>query len=178
MSVVKSQKASERSQNVLVAVLSVVLVAVVAFLYAGPNMGDLGIAKGTLPFVNSIINGATTLVLILAVVAVRNGNIALHKRLMLTAVAMSVVFLVLYVIQHGSFESTAYGGEVKLLYFFILISHILLAVAIVPLVLLTLVRALSERFDKHRKIARITLPLWLYVSITGVIVYLMIEPYY
>ena len=146
MSKAQSQRGSERSQNMLVAVLSVVLVAVVAFLYTGPNMGDLGIAKGTLPLINSLINGATTLVLILAVVAVRNGNISLHKRLMLIAVGMSVVFLVLYVIQHGSFESTSYGGEVKWVYFFILISHILLAVAIVPLVLLTLVRALAERY--------------------------------
>jgi putative membrane protein len=171
-------KGNEKSQNLLVAVLSVVLIGVVAFLYLGPDLGNLGIDKRTLPFLNSIINGITTLVLIAAVVTIRNGRIGAHKRLMLTAVGLSIVFLVLYVVQHGSFESTTYAGPIKGIYFFILISHILLAAAIVPLVLLTLVRALSERFDKHRKIARITLPLWLYVSITGVIVYLMIEPYY
>lgn len=97
---------------------------------------------------------------------------------MLTAVGMSALFLVLYVIQHSSFESTPYAGSTPALYYFILITHVVLAALIVPLVLLTLSRALTERFDQHRRIARVTLPLWLYVSITGVMVYLMISPFY
>lgn len=171
-------KSDLAGQNRLVAVLSVLLIGVVAFLYLGPDLGDLGIAKGTLPFINSIINGITTLLLIWAVVSIRNGQIERHKRIMLSAVGSSIIFLVLYVLQHSTFASTAYGGPVKGVYYFILLSHIVLAAVIVPLVLLTLSRALSKRFDKHRKIARITLPLWLYVSISGVIVYLMIAPYY
>jgi putative membrane protein len=99
---------------------------------------------------------------------------------MTTAIVLSVLFLLSYVTYHAASESTKFGGEgaIKSIYYFILLSHILLAIVIVPLVLISYVRALSEKFDKHRKIARYTLPLWLYVTITGVIVYLMISPYY
>jgi putative membrane protein len=96
------------------------------------------------------------------------------------AIVLSVLFLLSYVTFHAATEPTKFGGEgfIKSLYFFLLISHILLAIAIVPLVLISYVRALSEKFDQHRKIAKITLPIWLYVTSTGVIVYLMIAPYY
>jgi putative membrane protein len=96
------------------------------------------------------------------------------------AIGLSVAFLVMYVAYHMTAESTKYGGEgiMRLVYFFILITHISLSVIIIPFVLFTYVRALSERFDKHRKLARITYPMWLYVAVTGVIVYLMISPYY
>ena len=129
---------------------------------------------------NASINGTATVVLIAGFLAIRNGKIQLHKRLMSLAILLSVLFLVSYVAYHLTTVSTPFGGEgaIKSLYFFILISHILLSAAIVPLVLITYVRALSQRFDKHRKIARITLPIWLYVTITGVVVYFMISPYY
>ena len=96
------------------------------------------------------------------------------------AIALSVAFLVMYVAYHMTSDSTKYGGEgaMRYVYFFILITHILLSIAIIPLVLITYVRALAKRFDRHRKIAKITFPLWLYVAVTGVIVYLMISPYY
>ena len=99
---------------------------------------------------------------------------------MTAAIACSVVFLVMYVAYHLTSEATKYGGEgiLRPIYFFILISHIALSVAIIPLVLFSYVRALSEQFDRHRKLAKITYPLWLYVAVTGVIVYLMISPYY
>ena len=99
---------------------------------------------------------------------------------MLTALILSVLFSISYLTYHSIAESTVYGGVglMKTIYYIILISHILLAIVIVPLVLITFSRALTQRFDKHRKIARITLPLWLYVTITGVLVYLMISPYY
>jgi len=174
------QQGSLKKQNRVVAILSIVLLAVVAFLYAGPDLLKLDLEKGTLPFINAIINGLTTLLLIWAFVAIKNGQVQKHKAIMLVAVACSVVFLTLYILQHSSFDSTTYPEETagRGMYLIILASHIVLAALIVPLVLLTLVRALSERFDKHRKIAKVTLPLWLYVSITGVIVYLMISPYY
>ena len=96
------------------------------------------------------------------------------------AIACSVSFLVMYVAYHMTADSTKFGGEgfVKLVYFFILITHIVLSIIIIPLVLITYVKALAKRFDKHKKIAKITFPIWLYVAITGVIVYLMISPYY
>ena len=96
------------------------------------------------------------------------------------AIALSVLFLGMYVAYHMTADSTKFGGEgvIKYVYFFILLTHILLSIIIIPLVLITYVRALAQRFDKHKKLARITFPLWLYVAITGVIVYLMISPYY
>src|SRR5690554_1799713 len=99
---------------------------------------------------------------------------------MKTAISFSVMFLALYVVYHITSESTKYGGEgfLKYVYFFILISHILLSIVVIPFVLITYVRAISGQFYKHRKIARITYPLWLYVAVSGVIVYLMISPYY
>jgi putative membrane protein len=99
---------------------------------------------------------------------------------MKTAIACSVAFLAMYVAYHMTSDSTKFGGEgiVKYVYFFILITHIVLSVAIIPLVLITYVRALAQVFDKHKKIAKITFPIWLYVAVTGVIVYLMIAPYY
>jgi len=99
---------------------------------------------------------------------------------MLSAFFLSALFLISYVIYHSATESTSFGGAglIRTVYFFILITHIVLAAAILPLILITMSRALSSRFDRHRKIARITFPLWLYVSVTGVVVYLMIAPYY
>jgi putative membrane protein len=99
---------------------------------------------------------------------------------MTTAIALSLVFLLSYVLFHASTEPTKFAGEgmVRNIYFFLLLTHIFLAIAIVPLVLISYVRAIAQKFDKHRKIARITLPIWLYVTSTGVIVYLMIAPYY
>jgi putative membrane protein len=99
---------------------------------------------------------------------------------MTTAIALSLAFLVMYVAYHMTTDSTKFGGEgiIRPIYFFILFSHILLSIAVIPLVLITYVRALAERFDRHKKIAKITFPIWLYVAVTGVIVYLMISPYY
>jgi putative membrane protein len=99
---------------------------------------------------------------------------------MTTAITLSVAFLVMYVAYHMTSDSTKFGGEgmIRNVYFFILISHILLSIAVIPLVLITYVRALAERFDRHKKIAKITFPIWLYVAVTGVVVYLMISPYY
>lgn len=170
---------SDRQGKVLAGVLSILLIGVIAFLYLGPKLIVVaGLSASTLPKVNACLNGAAALVLIAAWRAILRRNVHLHRRLMLTAVALSALFLVSYVVQHGSFPSVKYGGALGWFYYPMLISHILLAAAIVPLVLITLIRALSARFDKHRKIARWTLPLWLYVSITGVLVYLMCAPYY
>lgn len=163
----------------LILAISIVLPLVIALLYFAPQL-NTSMSFSFLPAVNATINGTTFLVLLLALNAIRRKNIVVHKRLMWLALSLSVLFLVSYVVYHSTSASTPYGGDgvLRSVYFFVLISHILLSIAIVPLVLVTLLKALSEKFDQHRKIAKITLPIWLYVTLTGVIVYFMIAPYY
>lgn len=174
--------ATEKKYRVWVIILSIVIPVVVAILF-GVKLKDYGIDIEPLTFLPPVyasINGITALVLIIAVKAIKNGKRKLHERLMKTAIALSVLFLVLYVAYHMTSDSTPFGGEgmIRYVYFFILITHITLSIIIIPLVLFTYVRALAERFDKHKRLARITFPIWLYVAITGVVVYFMISPYY
>ncbi|MBY0245960.1 MAG: DUF420 domain-containing protein [Sphingobacteriaceae bacterium] len=133
-----------------------------------------------LPPIYATLNAITAILLVVAVVAIKNKNRVLHERLMKLAILCSLLFLVLYIAYHITTPSTKFGGEgmIKYIYFFILASHILLSIVILPLVMITYVKALSLQFDKHKKIAKITFPLWLYVAVTGVVVYLMIAPYY
>ena len=163
-------------------VLSVAIPVVVAILF-GVKLKDFGYDVEPLSFLPPIyatINGITAVLLVTAVWAIKNGKRQLHENLMKTAIGCSVAFLAMYVAYHMTADSTPYGGEgaMRYVYFFILLTHILLSIIIIPFVLITYVRALAERFDKHRKLARITYPMWLYVAVTGVIVYLMISPYY
>lgn len=168
----------------LIIVLSVIVPLFVAALYILPKPENVSPEwrsfLDNLPKFNAFINGSTFVILLLALRAIKNKNITLHKKLMTTALVFSILFLVSYVTYHTTTASTHFGGEgtMKYLYFFVLLTHILLSAIIVPLVLISYIRALSEKFDKHRKIARITLPIWLYVTFTGVVVYLMISPYY
>jgi putative membrane protein len=133
-----------------------------------------------LPPVYATINGITAVLLTTAVIAIRNGRRILHERLMKTSVALSALFLILYMVYHVTSESTSFGGQgfVRYVYFFILITHILLSIGVIPLVLFTFVRGLAGDFQRHKALARYTFPIWLYVAVTGVIVYLMISPYY
>jgi len=172
----------EQKFNKYIVLVSILIPVVVAFLFS-VKLKDFGINVTPLSFLPPIyaaINGLTALVLISAVVAIKNGNRKLHEILMTTAIALSLAFLVMYVAYHMTSDSTKFGGEgiIRYVYFFILISHILLSIAVIPLVLVTYIRALANKFDKHKKIAKITFPIWLYVAVTGVIVYLMIAPYY
>lgn len=172
----------EKKYNKWIVVLSVTIPIVVALLF-GVNLRKMGFAVEPLSFLPPIyatINGFTAILLVAAVVAIKNGKRQLHENLMKTAIACSILFLGMYVAYHMTSDSTKFGGEgmIKYVYYFILITHILLSVIIIPLVLITYVRALSQRFDRHKKIAKITFPIWLYVAVTGVIVYLMISPYY
>lgn len=178
----KEMNTVETKYNKLIIALSIIIPLAVAILF-GVNLRKLGFDVEPLSFLPPIyatINGLTAVVLIVAVLAIKNGNRRLHEKLMKLAIACSVSFLVMYVAYHMTSDSTKFGGEgaIKYVYFFILISHILLSIVIIPLVLITYVKALAQRFDKHKKIAKITFPIWLYVAITGVIVYLMISPYY
>lgn len=172
----------EKKYNKWIIFLSILIPVAVALLFV-IKLKDLGIDAKPLPFLPPIyatINGITAVLLIIAVWAIKNGKVQLHQNLMKGAIGCSLMFLLMYIAYHMTTPSTKFGGEgvIRSVYFFILITHILLSIAIIPLVLVTYVRALAERFDKHRKIARITFPLWLYVAITGVVVYLMISPYY
>ncbi|HLF53312.1 DUF420 domain-containing protein [Flavobacterium sp.] len=172
----------EQKYNKWILVLSIAIPLVVALLFT-VNLRKLGydVAPMTfLPPIYATINGITAMVLVAAVLAIKNGKRQLHENLMKTAIALSVAFLAMYVAYHMTSDSTKFGGEgtIKYVYFFILLTHILLSIIVIPLVLITYVRALAKKFDKHKKIAKITFPIWLYVAVTGVIVYLMISPYY
>lgn len=172
----------EQKYRKLIIALSVIIPIAVAVLF-GFKLKDFGLNVEPLTFLPPIyagINALTAMVLIIAVVAIKNGKRKLHERLMTLAIALSVLFLVMYVAYHMSSDSTPFGGEgwIRPVYFFILISHILLSIAVIPLVLFTYVKGLVGNFEGHRKLAKITFPIWLYVAVTGVIVYFMIAPYY
>jgi putative membrane protein len=163
-------------------ILSVAIPVVVALLF-GVNLKRLGFDVEPLTFLPPIyatINGLTAVFLVAAVIAIKNGKRKVHENLMKSAIACSVAFLGMYVAYHMTSDSTKFGGEgiIKYVYYIILFTHIVLSVIIIPLVLITYVRALSQLFVQHKKIAIITFPIWLYVAVTGVIVYLMISPYY
>nr|WP_314897658.1 DUF420 domain-containing protein [uncultured Flavobacterium sp.] len=172
----------EQKFSKFIIIVSIVIPVVVAILF-GVKLKDFGYNVEPLSFLPPIyatINGMTALVLIAAVLAIKNGKRILHERLMTSAIVLSVAFLVMYVAYHMTADSTKFDGEgtIRYVYFFILITHIILSIAIIPMVLITYVRALSQKFDTHKKIAKITFPIWLYVAVTGVVVYLMISPYY
>ena len=162
----------------LIIIVSIVIPVVVLILF---NIRITSLPPLTfLPPIYASINGITALLLIAAFSSIKKKKIKQHEMLMKTSIFLSLVFLVMYILYHMTTDPTPYGGEgiIRSLYFFILISHIALSVFIVPMVLITYVRAISKMFDKHKKIARITFPIWLYIALTGVIVYLMISPYY
>ncbi|WP_293298472.1 DUF420 domain-containing protein [Pedobacter sp. UBA4863] len=176
------KNAVEQKYNKWIWILSITIPLVVAALF-GVNLRKLGYdvePLGFLPPIYASINGLTAIVLVTAFWAIKNGKRSLHEGLMKFAVVLSVLFLGMYVAYHMTSDSTKFGGEgaIRYAYYFILITHICLSIVIIPLVLVTYVRALAQRFDKHRKIAKIAFPLWLYVAVTGVVVYLMISPYY
>ena len=167
----------ETKYKKLIILISIVVPVVVAILF---GVKIEGYNFSFLPPIYASINGLTAILLVTAVIAIKNRNQKLHEILIKTCLALSISFLVMYVVYHMTSTSTSFGGEgwIRLVYLFILISHILRSVIIIPFVLFTYVRAISGNFAKHRALARYTFPLWLYVAVTGVIVYLMISPYY
>jgi putative membrane protein len=130
--------------------------------------------------INATINSIVSVLLLAALVAVKRKKFLLHKRLMFVAMILSIVFLVSYIAHHLLSGDTKFGGEgaIRYVYFFILVTHIFLAAIILPFILFTAYRALIAEWPQHRKLARITWPIWFYVAVTGVIVYFMISPYY
>ncbi len=177
-----SNELQEKKYKKVITILSVAIPLAVAALF-GVNLKRMGFDVEPLTFLPPIyasINGLTAVILIAAVVAIKKGNRKLHERLNTLAIVCSVLFLVMYVAYHMTSDSTKFRGEgfIKYVYYFILITHILLSVIIIPFVLITLMRAKLGKFPEHKKIAKITFPMWLYVAVTGVIVYVMISPYY
>ncbi|TDI73972.1 MAG: DUF420 domain-containing protein [Bacteroidetes bacterium] len=173
-----SQTVSNKKYKVWIWILSIVIPLTVAILFSVKIPGVERMAF--LPPIYATINGLTAILLVAAVFQIKKGNRKIHERIMKLCIVLSALFLVMYVTYHMTSDSTSYGGVgvLRYVYFFILISHILLSIGVIPFVLITFVRALNGNFEKHKKIAKITFPIWLYVAITGVIVYLMISPYY
>ena len=168
---------SNKKYNKLIIALSIAIPLLVAILFGVKLDYKLSVF---LPPIYASINAITSILLIIAVWAIKNKKKKLHENLMKIAFVSPASYLILYVAYHMTSNSTPYGGTgpIKYLYFFILISHILLSIIVIPFVLITFVRAITNDLKRHKKIARITFPLWLYVTISGVLVYLMISPYY
>jgi putative membrane protein len=174
--------AQEKKYKKIITVLSITIPIAVAALF-GVNLRSLGFDVAPLNFLPPIYaftNGVTAILLIGAVVAIKKSNKKLHEQLNTAAIGCSLLFLLMYIAYHMTSDSTSFGGEgvVKYVYYFILITHIILSVIVIPFVLITYMKAKLGKFPEHKKIARKTFPLWLYVAVTGVIVYLMISPYY
>ena len=184
--------------TVIVSILVPIVVALLLFLkwdldklifdLRSPNfepiilIEDLPIAKPLkfLPPIYATINGITAIILVMAVYYIKKGKRNIHEYLIKICIALSLCFLVMYIAYHITSDPTSFGGEgaIKYIYYFILISHILLSITVIPFVLFSYIRAITGDFQRHRKIAKITFPIWLYVAVTGVIVYIMISPYY
>jgi len=192
---------NQKKYNKLITAVSVLIPLVVALLLflkwdadklvfdlRAPNsepitlIENLPVAKPlmSLPPIYSSTNAVTALLLVFAYIAIRRKKVKLHESLMKVSIALSLSFLVMYIAYHITTDPTPFGGEgpIKYIYYFILISHILLSIGIIPLVLISYARAISKQFQNHKRIARITFPIWLYITVTGVIIYVMISPYY
>ncbi|MFT3937170.1 MAG: DUF420 domain-containing protein [Chitinophagaceae bacterium] len=173
-------KKDDKKASRLIWIFSVVIFLAVALMGAIHLKVDLGFNVHIFASINAVINSIVTVLLAAALVAVKSGKYKLHKLLMVIAMILSLIFLLSYVCHHLFAGDTKYGGvgAIRYLYFFILITHVFLAAIIMPFVLFTAYRALINEFPQHKKLARITWPIWFYVSMTGVLVYLFISPYY
>jgi putative membrane protein len=167
----------EKLYKKAVIIISVAIPVVVALLF---GVKIEGYDFSFLPSVYASINALTAVLLLLARWYISKGNRQAHARLMKTSMLLSAAFLVMYVIYHMTSDSTPYGGEgfLRYAYYFILITHILLSLAVVPLVLFAFLYAITSKFELHKKVVRYAYPVWLYVAVTGVVVYVMISPYY
>ncbi len=193
-----SNAALKEGNNVyfwIIVVLSIAIPVAVALLFYIPQTGNLGrLDVSILPHINAVLNSATAIALLSGFSFIRKGNIASHRRAMFTAFLLSSLFLVSYVVYHYKGSHTIFGdtdhdgileteensavASVKYIYYFILLTHILLAIVVVPLVLFAIYFAVTNQIPKHKRIVKFTFPIWLYVAVTGVVVYFLISPYY
>jgi putative membrane protein len=173
-------KKNDKQARLLIGVVSFVVFAAVVALGKITVEADLGFDKHIFAKINAVINTTVAVLLLAALIAVKKKNYLAHKRIMLVAIVLSVLFLVSYICHHLFTGDTKFGGEgtIRFIYFFILITHIFLAAVILPFILFTAYRALIAEWPAHKKIARITWPIWFYVAVSGVVVYFLISPYY
>jgi putative membrane protein len=171
---------NDKKASLLIILFSVIVFVAVVFLSRIKLEVELPFNVHLFATVNAILNSLVSILLVVGLIAVKNAKYELHRNVMMSAMVLSLLFLVSYICHHLFSESTSYGGEgvMKSVYYFILITHIILAAVILPFILYTSYRALVAEWPAHRKLAKITWPIWFYVSVTGVIVYLMISPYY
>lgn len=164
----------------LIGIFSVVVFVAVVVLSRVTLQVDLGFDVHLFASINAVINSLVAVLLLAALFAVKSGKYQLHKNLMMTAMVLSILFLVSYICHHLFAGDTKFGGEgtIRYVYFFILITHIFLAAIILPFILYTAYRAMIAEYPAHKKLAKITWPIWFYVAVTGVVVYFMISPYY
>lgn len=184
---------NEKAINRVILGISIVIPIVVTVLFYMPAL-KLNIDTSFLPAFHAILNSGVAICLMFGLMAIKQRKQSVHRNFMLAAFSLSALFLASYVLYHASNDSTLFGdadfngevteaekasaGSIRYVYYFVLLTHIVLAAAVMPFILITLSRGLTAKFDKHRKIARITWPIWFYVAVTGVIVYFMIAPYY
>ena len=171
---------NDKQAKLLIGVVSFVVFAAVVFLSRVQLKIDLGFDVHVFARINAVINSLVAILLVAALIMVKQGKYELHKRLMMTAMVLSAIFLVSYICHHLFAGDTKFGGTglIRPIYYFILITHIFLAAIILPFILFTAYRAMVAEFPAHKKLARITWPIWFYVAVTGVLVYLFISPYY
>ncbi|MFM1874308.1 MAG: hypothetical protein RL266_45 [Bacteroidota bacterium] len=164
----------------IIMVLSIVVFAVVVILYSLPKQDSIPEWATLLPMVNALINGTCSVLLVTSLMAIRKKNIQLHKRLNITTFVLSSLFLVSYIVFHSFGVETRFpvDNPIRPVYLFILLTHILLAAIVLPMVLVSFYLGLTGKVERHRKVSKFTFPVWLYVTVTGVLVYLMISPYY
>src|SRR5690625_353140 len=171
----------KRNYNPAIITITIVLISAIFVLLALPGIEGFDAFDITiLPMMNAIFNVFSFLFLIGALIAILKGNVKIHRRFIYAAIGTTSLFLVNYVFFHFIASSTSFGGEgfIAVVYYFILITHVTLAMSIIPLALLSITRAWNREYERHKKISRWTMPIWLYVSFTGVLVYLLIRPYY
>ncbi|GAA4469197.1 DUF420 domain-containing protein [Nemorincola caseinilytica] len=171
---------NDKQARLLIITFSFVVFAAVVLLSRFKLDVDLGFDVHIFALINAVINSIVSILLVAALMAVKKKNYVQHKNIMMAAMVLSILFLVSYIAHHLLAGETKFGGTgaMKSIYYFILITHIPLAAIILPFILFTAYRGLTGEYPNHRKLAKYTWPLWLYVSITGVLVYVFISPYY
>ena len=163
--------------------LSVLVPLAVAFLFAMPDEMKLEIGvinTRSLPFFHAVLNGSTAILLVVGRILIKQKKVALHRMAMVSAFMLSSVFLISYVLTHISTPDAHFGGEgpIKYVYYFILLTHILLSTTVLPLAMFAIYRGWRGEIEKHKKVVRFTFPIWLYVAVTGVLIYIFMAPYY
>lgn len=187
-------KKNDKAAKIFIWVVSLIVFSVITILARVKLNVNLGFDPHLFAATNAVLNSCVTVLLIAGLLAVKRKNYVLHRNLMVAAIVLSLLFLLSYICHHLFTGDTKYGdldhngivsadektvaGPIRIVYYFILLTHIPLAGIILPFILFTAYRSLTGEYEKHKKLARITWPVWLYVAITGVVVYLMISPYY